>query len=124
MAKGIVAFMIVVALTLSISIMSGIGAYDALGVDYSNSSSDDVQKAANAMIGQEATDQSSGSVLQDFTTSAGRTLSTGWQVIANLAGILKLLFGVHDAIASALQTFWQITFSITFAAFIRGVVLQ
>lgn len=124
MAKGIVAFMIVIALTLSISILSGIGFYQELGVQYSSSLDDDTQAAAQAMIGQEATDKSGGSVLQDFTTSAGRTLSTGWQVIANLSGILKLLFSAPDAIANGLETFWQLTFSITFAAFIRGVVLQ
>jgi hypothetical protein len=124
MAKGVVAFIIVVALTLAISIMAGLGFYSSLGVDYTTAADDDVQNAANAMIGQEASDKSSGSVLQDFTTSAGRTLATGWQVIANLSGILQLLFGLPDVLANNIQTFWQITFSITFAAFIRGVVLQ
>lgn len=109
---------------MAISIMSGLGIYAELNVSYSNSSSQDVQNAADAMIGQEATDQSGGSVLQDFTTSAAQTLSTIWQVLANTSGVLQLLFGVPAVLANQIQLFFQIVFSITFAAFIRGVVLQ
>lgn len=123
-AKGVVAFFIVVIFSLSISTLAGLGFYAEMGVDYSNSSSDDVQAAADAMIGQEASDQSGGSVLQDFTTSAGRTLATGWQVIANLDGILILLTGMPKPLADMLRLFFQLVFSITFAAFIRGIVLQ
>ncbi|TQQ78604.1 hypothetical protein EGH24_13865 [Halonotius terrestris] len=124
MAKGIVAFFSVVALILAISMLSGIGFYQTLQVEYDSGADADVQAAADAMVGQEATDQSSDSVLQDFTTSAGRTLATGWQVIANLGGILKLLFGVPDVLATTIQTFFQMVFGVSFAAFIRGVVLQ
>jgi len=124
MAKGIVAFMIVVALTLAMSIMSGLGFYAALNVDYQDAENQDVQKAADALVGQEASNQAGGSVLEDFTSSSARTLATGWQVIANLGGILQLLLGVPDVLANALQTFWQLTYGITFAAFLRGVVLQ
>lgn len=124
MAKGIVALMICVFLTLSISMLAGLGFYADMGVQYSDSADDDVQAAAEAMTGQTASDQSGGSVLQDFTTSAGRTLATGWQVIANLGGILKMLFGAPDVVASAIQTMFQMVYGISFAAFIRGVVMQ
>jgi hypothetical protein len=124
MAKGIVAFIICVAFILSISVLSGLGYYADMNVQYSDSADADVERAANAMVGQNASDQSGGSVLQDFTTSAGRTLATGWQVIANLSGILKMLYGAPDVVASSMQTMFQIVFGISFAAFIRGVVLQ
>jgi hypothetical protein len=124
MAKGTAAFFIVLSLILSMSILGGIGFYSTMGVSYSDSAEDDVQEAASALIGQQASDQSSGSVLQDFTTSAGSTLSVGWQVIANLSGIVQLLFGVPSVLAEGLQTLWMLTYSITFAAFIRGVRLQ
>lgn len=124
MAKGILAFFTVVALILAISILAGLGFYSSLNVQYTESADADVEAAADAMVGQTASDQSGGSVLQDFTTSAGRTLATAWQVIANLSGILKMLFGAPDVIANTAQTFFQLTFGITFAAFIRGVVLQ
>jgi len=124
MAKGITAFMVTVAVILSISTLSGLGFYGTVGADYTDSSSESVRNAADAMIGQEASDQSSGSVLQDFTTSAGTTLATAWEVLANLSGVLQLLAGIPAAMADTVQLFFQITFSITFAAFIRGVVLQ
>ncbi|MFB6198718.1 MAG: hypothetical protein ABEI52_10695 [Halobacteriaceae archaeon] len=124
MAKGIVAFVVVLALILSISMLSGIGFYSEMNVDYANSGEQDVQNAANAMIGQQAADKSSTSVLQDFTTSASRTLATAWAVIANLDGILEMLFGLPDAISDPIRLFFQMVFSVTFAAFIRGVVLQ
>jgi len=124
MAKGIVAFVVVLAMILSISMLSGIGFYASMNVDYSTNADKDVQRAADTMIGQEAADKSGGSVLQDFTTSAGRTLGTAWQVLANTSGIIKLLFGLPNVIANQIQLFFQMIFSITFAGFIRGVVLQ
>jgi hypothetical protein len=124
MAKGIVAFVVVICLILSMSILSGLGFYKTMGLEISESADADVQAAYDSMVGQEATDQSGGSVLQDFTTSAARTLSTAWQVIANLSGILKLLFGAPDVVANQLQIFFMLTYSISFAAFIRGVILQ
>lgn len=122
MSKGIAAFVVVLALIMAISISSGLGFYAALNVDYSTSANDDVQRAADAMVGQEAADKSGGSVLQDFTTSMGRTLSTGWQVIANLSGIVQLLFGTPKVVADTLQSFFQMTFGITFALAIRGLL--
>jgi len=124
MAKGIVAFIIVVAFTLTISMLGGLGYYAQLGVSYNEDMDNDTQQAAQALAGQEATDQSGGSVLQDFTTSAGQTIASGWQVISNLSGVLKLLFNVPGVIAKTIQTFFMITFGLTFAAFIRGVTLQ
>lgn len=124
MSKGPVAFIVVTALVLSMSMLSGLGFYGSLGVSYEDSARDDVQNAADALVGQEASDKSGGSVLQDFTTSASRTISTGWQVIANLSGILILLFGIPGIVAGTVQTLFQITYGLFFAAFIRGVVVQ
>jgi len=123
MSKGITAFFIVLSLILSLSMLSGLGYYQSLGVSYEDSARDDVQSAADALVGQEASDKSGGGVLQDFTTSAGRTLATGWQVIANLSGILILLFGIPSVVAGSIQTAWMMIYGISFAAFIRGVVL-
>ena len=124
MAKGITAFFVVTALVISMSILSGIGMYDALGVEVSDDANSDVQSAADAMTGQEAGDESQDNVIEDFTTSAGQTLSMGWQVISNLSGVLQMLFGVPKALADSVQVVFMLTYGITFAAFIRGVVLQ
>lgn len=123
MAKGVVAFYMVVGLILAISLLAGGGFYEELGLQYDDSANAQVQSAVDTFTGQEATDRSGGSVLQDFTTSAGTTLAAGWEVIKNLSGVLQML-GVPKIVADPLQTVFLLTFSITFAAFIRGVVLQ
>lgn len=129
MAKGIAAFVIVTALIMSMSILSGVGFYSSLALDYSSSVQDcseanneAVCNAADALIGQEATDRGSGSALEDFTSSAGTTLATGWEVLANLSGILQLLFPLPAVLTDTFQLFFQVIFGITFAGFIRGVV--
>lgn len=122
MAKGIAAFVIVTAIIMSMSILSGLGFYAGMGVDYEASANDDVQSAADVLVGQNATDRAGGSVLQDFTTSGATTLATAWQVISNLSGILQLLFSLPAVLTDKIQTFFQLVYGITFAAFIRGVV--
>lgn len=123
MAKGVVAFYVVVGLILSISLLAGGGFYQEIGLQYDDSANDQVESAVNTFTGQEATDRSGGSVLQDFTTSGATTLAAGWEVIKNLSGVLQML-GVPKLVADPLQTVFLLTFGITFAAFIRGVVLQ
>jgi len=124
MSKGPVAFFVVTSLVLSMSMLSGLGFYSQLGVSYQDSARDDVNAAADALVGQEASDKSGGSVLQDFTTSAGRTISTGWQVIGNTDGVLILLFGLPGVVAGTIQLLFNMTYGFFFAAFIRGVVVQ
>lgn len=124
MAKGVVAFVIVVSLVFSISILAGMGFYSEMGVQYDiESENQQVQNAVETFTGQEATDRTGGSALQDFTASAGQTLASGWEIIANLSGVLQML-GVPKPLADPLQSIFQLTFGITFAAFIRGVALQ
>jgi hypothetical protein len=123
MSKGITAFYIVLSVIVALSMLGGIGFYSSINLDYSDSADADVQNAADALVGQEATDRSGGSVLQDFTTAGATAISTGWQVIANLSGILQLLFMLPEVVADAIQTAWQVTFGLTFAFFIRGLLL-
>lgn len=123
MSKGMTAFYIVLSVIVAMSILGGIGFYQAIALDYSDTANDDVQNAADALVGQEATDRSGGSVLQDFTTAGATSIATGWQVIANLGGILQLLLLIPPELANAIETVWQITFGITFAFFIRGLLI-
>lgn len=123
MAKGIAAFVVVLAVIMSISILSGIGYYNSLNIDYSDSGyNDDVQAAAEAMTNQEAANTGS-SVLTDFTTGAGNTISTAWQVLSNTSGVLQLLFGLPSTLTDMVETFFQIIFGVTFAGFVRGVMI-
>lgn len=123
MSKGVTAFYIVLAVIVSMSILGGIGFYNAINLDYSDTANDDVENAADALVGQEATDRSGGSVLQDFTTAGATSIATGWQVIANLSGILQLLIMLPAALADAIEKVWQITFGLSFAFYIRGLLL-
>jgi len=123
MSKGIFAFVTVVALILAMGMLSGIGYFAGLEMEVPQNADDDVQNAADALVGQEATDRSGGSVLQDFTTAGATSIATGWQVIANLSGILQLLLLLPEVVADTFERMFQITFGLTFAFFIRGLVL-
>jgi hypothetical protein len=123
MSKGITAFYIVLAVIVSLSMLGAVGFYSSINLDYSDSANADVENAADALVGQEATDRSGGSVLQDFTTAGATAISTGWQVLSNLSGILQLLLMFPDPIADAIQQVWMITYGLTFAFFIRGLLL-
>lgn len=122
MAKGIAAFVIVLTPVLAISILSGVGYYDALDVSYGDTAADqDVQNAANALQNAQASD-TGGSAIVEFTTGAATALQSAWTVIGNTSGVLKLLFNVPNVLAGQLQLFFQIIFGLTFIGFIRGVV--
>lgn len=123
MSKGITAFVVVLAVIMSISILSGIGFYDNIGLDYSDQGmDDDVQSAAAAFTSQEATD-TGGTAIVEFTTGAANTLQAAWEVLTNTSGVVKLLFSAPDSVATRFETFFRIVFGLTFAGFIRGVVL-
>lgn len=124
MSKGITAFVIVLSLTLSISMLVGVGYADELFINVDDSNlDDDADAALEAFTDQDASSEG-GSVFTEFTVGAGDTLQAAWQVLSNLGGILKLLFGLPGTITEPIEKLFQITFGITFAAFIRGLRLQ
>lgn len=121
MAKGIAAFVLVLAVILSISSLSAIGYYDSLNVDYDEpNANDDVQSAADALTNPKATD-TGGTSLVEFTTGPANALQTATEVLTNLSGILQLLIGLPVGVADNVQTFFQIIFGITLLGFLRGV---
>lgn len=123
MSKGITAFVVMLSLIMAISILSGIGFYDSLGLDYSSQGmDDDVKSAHDALVSQEATD-TGGTAVVEFTTGAANTLQAAWEVLSNTSGVIKLLFGAPDSVADTFQTFFRIVFGVTFLGFIRGVVM-
>lgn len=120
-SKGISAFIVILAVSLAISVLAGVGYYSNLHVNYGSTGADaDVQAAAHALTNQQATNEG-GSVFVEFTTSAATTFQSFWQVISNTSGVLKLLFGFPDPLAQTVQLVFRIAFGISFAAFIRGV---
>lgn len=123
MSKGIAAFVIVLSVIMAISMLSGIGYYSELRVNYDAGYNDDVAAAADVLVGQEASNTGS-SVFTDFTVGGANALRTAWQVLANTSGVLQLLFGLPPAVADPLERFFQLIFGLTFAGFVRGVMVQ
>lgn len=122
-SKGVTAMIIVLAIIAGMGVLSGIGFYEELNMSVPDTANEQVQNAADNLVGQSATDRSGGSVLQDFTTSAADSLSAGWEIIANLSGVLQLLIMLPKPLADAVQLMFQFTFSLTFLFFIRGLLL-
>lgn len=121
MSKGIAAFVVILAAIMSISVLAGIGYFDAWGVDYGGTNADaDVQAAADALTNPEATD-TGGTALVEFTTGPANALQAASAVVGNTSGVIKLLFGLPDVVADTAETFFQIIFFVSFLAFLRGV---
>lgn len=123
MSKGITVFYIMLSVVVLMAIAGGLGFYQSIGMSVPTNANDDVQDAADALIGQEATDRSGGSVLQDFTTAGATSISSGWQVLSNTSGILQLLLLFPPVVADNVQLVFQLTFGLTFAFYIRGLLL-
>jgi len=123
MSKGISAFIVMLTITMSISILGGLGYYSNMHVNYQAGYNSDVQTAANAFMSQSATN-TGGNLFNDFTVGASNTLNIAWQILSNTSGVLQLLFGIPKKAAGMFQYFFQIVFGVTFLAFVRGVVLQ
>jgi len=122
-SKGVTVFYTMLAVVVLMSMLGGIGFYQSIGMSVPTNANADVQNAGDALIGQEATDRTGGSVLQDFTTAGATSLSTGWQVLSNTSGILQLLLMFPPIVADNIQLVFQLTFGLTFAFYIRGLLL-
>lgn len=124
MSKGIAAFVVVLAVIMSISILSGVGYYDELGISYDTGTDADVQAAADALTDQNATDTAGANAIVEFTSGAADTLNTVRVVVTNTGGLLQLLFGLPNIVAETIEKFFQIIVGITFIGFIRGVLID
>jgi len=123
MSVGIKAFYVMLSFMLALSMVSGLGVPDAIGMASSTTYDEDVQEVVNAMTDQNQPSTGT-SAFADFTIGGGRALETAWQVINNTPAVIKLLTGAPDAVASPIGNFFRIAFGVSFAMFIRGVVLN
>lgn len=123
MTRGVMIFYVMLALILAISIAAGLGVPDTLGVGHDVTYDEDVQAVVDAMTEQEQPNTGT-STFADFTIGGGRALQSGWQVITNTDAVLRLLTGMPQEAAGPIQTFFRIVFGVSFAQFIRGVVIE
>lgn len=125
MAKGIAAAVVLIALILSMSVLSGLGFYADLnaGEIDADSHNDDVVAAAESLDGVEFGEDRGASILEGPLAAVvpaidfALTLKT---VLANTSGVLQLLFGVPAVAADAIQTFARIAMLVTFIYLIRS----
>lgn len=126
MARGIAAFVFVVSLVFSMSILGGVGYYAALGVDVeADSHNQDVQEAAEQLESIEFGEGRSGSILEGplaVVMPVIGILKTFIAVLKNTSGLMQLLYGVPKAVADPIETLFRLAMLITLAFLIRGAV--
>lgn len=125
MARGIAAFVFVVSLVFSMTILGGVGFYAELGAEIDASThSDDAEAAAENLEGIEYDEDRSPPILQGPLAAVipvieiVQTLTT---VLFNTSGVLQLLFGVPEVVADTVELFFRATMLITIAFLIRGI---
>lgn len=123
MAVGIKLAYGMLGLMLALSMAAGAGVPDALGMSVSDHYADDVNDVVDAMTDQKQPNTGE-STFADFTIGGGRALQTLWQVVTNTDAVLILLTGMPRSLATGIQTFVVIVFGVTFAQFIRGVLIE
>lgn len=126
MAKGIGAFVFVVSLLFSMTILSGLGFYAMLGAEIDvDSQNEDVQSAAENLEGIEYDEDRSPPLLQGplaVVIPAVEVLQTFTTVVSNTSGVLQLLFGLPAVVADTMQRMFHFAMLVTILFLVRGAV--
>jgi len=124
MARGIAAFVFVVSLIFSMTILGGIGFYASLGVDVDvESQNEDVKQAAEQLQGIEFGEGRSSAILQGplaAVTPVIRIIQTFTTVIMNTSGVIQLLYGLPAIAADMIELMFRIAMLVTVAYMIRS----
>jgi hypothetical protein len=122
--RGVGAMMVITALIMAMTVMSGIGYYADLGADIDDDSyNEDVQNAAEELNQTSFGEDRSSSILEGplaAVTPIIGMLSTLATVITNTSGVLQLLFGAPKVVGDTIEVLSRIAFVITFAYAIRA----
>jgi len=124
MPRGIGAFIFVVSLIFSMSILGGLGFYATLGitVDVENSN-EDVAAAAEELNGIEFAEGRSSSILQGplaAVTPVVTIFQTFTTVLFNTSGVLQLLYGLPKIAADTIELLFRIAMLVTIAYVVRS----
>jgi hypothetical protein len=124
MARGITAFIFVVALVFSMTILSSVGYFAAFDIQIdAESHNEDVVNAAAELDGIEFGEGRSGSILEGplaAITPVVGVFQTFTTVILNTSGVLQLLYGLPAAVADTIELFGKIAMLITMMFVIRS----
>lgn len=124
MARGITAFVFIVALILSMSILGSVGYYAEMHIDMDvEGQNQDVEEAADQLSGIEFGEGRSGSILQGPLAVVTPVVS-GYQVfsgvLGNTSGVLQLLYGLPKGVADTLEMMFRLVMFITLIYLIRS----
>lgn len=124
MARGIAAAMVLVAMILSMTVLSGLGYYAELGADLNvEGQNEDVVAAAEQLSGIGFGEGRSDSILQGPLASvvpAVGLFTSFVTVIGNTSGVLQLLFGLPPVVADNIETFARLVMLVTALYLVRS----
>jgi hypothetical protein len=123
-ARGIAAFVFMVGLIFSMTILGGMGYYADLDVTIDEGGQNaDVQAAAEQLNGIEFGEGRSSSILQGplaVVTPVVGIFQTFTTVLGNTSGVLQLLFGVPKVAADTIELFARLAMLVTIGYLIRS----
>jgi len=124
MAKGIAAFVFIVALVFSMTILGSVGYYASVGPELDASTqNDDVVAAANELNQTTFGEGRSSSILEGplaVVVPVVSVFSKFITVIGNTSGVVQLLFGVPAVVGGMLELTFRIAMLITLVYLIRS----
>jgi len=124
MPRGIGAFIFIISLIFSMTILGGLGFYSALGISVdAEGQSNDAQAAAEELDGISFAEGRSSSILEGplaVVTPVVSIFQTLTTVIGNTSGVLQLLYGLPVIVADTIETLFRIAMIVTIAYVIRS----
>lgn len=124
MARGIAAFVFIVSLIFSMTILGGLGFYASSGVNLDASAQNkDVQRAAEQLDGIEFAEGRSSSILEGPLAAVTPVISivqTFTTVIGNTSGVIQLLYGIPKVAADTIELMFRIAMLVTVVYIIRS----
>jgi len=125
MARGIGAFVFLISLICSVTILGGVGFYASMGISMDvDSHNEDIQAAAENLEGIEYDEDRSPPILQGPLAAVipvVEILQTFTTVLTNTSGVLQLLYGLPEVAADTIELVFRIAMLVTIAFLIRGI---
>lgn len=122
--RGIGAFVVISALVLSMTVLSGVGYYATLGTEIdAESQNDDVVAAAEQLDGVTFGEGRSSSILEGplaVVVPVVGIFQTFTTIITNTSGVVQLLFGVPKVVGDSIELLSRLVMLVTIAYLIRS----
>lgn len=124
MPRGTAAFVVLAALVMSMTVLSGLGFYAEMGAEVDVSGqNEDVQAAADQLSGIEFGEGRSSAILQGplaAVVPVVRIFQSFTTVLGNTSGVIQLLYGAPKIVADQIELLFRIMMLVTIAYAIRS----